>query len=181
VIVQHYNSCRSTGKSGADGFKICAVDLFETSCESCRKRWPVPITICSVPAGNQDLSYVGCFPEPTCGSEWSRAMQLLSKSDSLTVEGCLELAAAANYKYAAVQYAFECFGGNDISQYIGRGTCNKPCTGNASQMCGGGCTNAIYRAGGPAQLAGECNVIGYVLVSTTATHRCVPGWFWVLV
>jgi hypothetical protein len=91
-------------------------------------------------------------------------MKLLSDSSPLTVEGCIKLAAAANYTYAGVQFSYQCFGGNDISQYIGQGTCRAPCSGNSSQICGGNCTNAIYMtkisvAADPAPVPGRCSVL----------------------
>jgi hypothetical protein len=63
----------------------------------------------------------------------------------MTQEMCQNLVRAAGFKYAAVQWYRDCFGGNDISQYVDPGTCNTPCAGNAAQNCGGGCRNLIFK------------------------------------
>jgi hypothetical protein len=93
------------------------------------------------------FDYIGCFQEPTCGEDnLARALSSIAVSSaSMTVEKCAAAVAAAGYKYAAVQYGIQCYGGNDISAYVEQGTCNTPCAGNSDQICGGGCANSIYQ------------------------------------
>jgi hypothetical protein len=94
-------------------------------------------------------SFIGCFQEPWCGDLLDRALGSIAfVSASMTVDQCVGAVAAAGYKYAAVQYGIHCFGGNNISAYDGYANnqiCSVPCAGNATQVCGGGCANSIYR------------------------------------
>ncbi|WIA38266.1 hypothetical protein OEZ86_001606 [Tetradesmus obliquus] len=104
--------------------------------------------------GNQQLSYVGCLPDTFCTYDPNnKRMQLLGQHSTMTVEACLELAAASGYAYAAVQGGDGCFGAHNISEYTGRGTCDARCSGNPGQMCGGACTHAIYRVTGSAAVS----------------------------
>ena len=60
------------------------------------------------------------------------------------------------FKYAAVQFSYQCFCGDD--QYDRYGTaqnCNLPCIGDRGQMCGGGFANQVYRIGGKREGKGE--------------------------
>lgn len=71
-------------------------------------------------------------------------MPYLGDYTDVTIDRCVQLARAAGYKYAGVQYSRQCFGGNDISSFTLPGTCNMTCMGDPRQNCGGICSNAIY-------------------------------------
>jgi hypothetical protein len=90
--------------------------------------------------------YVGCFSEPVCTEDLNaRALTFIANDEqAMTVEQCKILASQMGFAYAAVQWHSQCFGGFDISQYTEAGTCDRPCSGDSSQMCGGSCTNAMY-------------------------------------
>jgi len=63
----------------------------------------------------------------------------------MTVEKCQGLAAVRGYTYVGLQAYSFCFGGTNISEYKDVSTgCDLPCSGNNSQICGGGCINSIY-------------------------------------
>lgn len=55
----------------------------------------------------------------------------------LTVEECVQ--AAAGYKYAGVEYGYECWFGNELSSIATPQSsgCNVPCSGDSSSLCGG--------------------------------------------
>jgi hypothetical protein len=91
--------------------------------------------------------YVGCFTEPECGPQ--RPFNWITADENMTVELCADLARERGYRYSAVQWYEQCWGGNDITPYTTQGqasagTCSTPCKGNPSQVCGGPCANAIY-------------------------------------
>jgi hypothetical protein len=96
------------------------------------------------------MRYIGCFNEPvSCpGPNTGRALELLGSSSSMTIELCAGMASARGFTYSAVQSHQQCFGGNDVSRYSLPGTCNLPCSGNTSQICGGDCANSIYDVSG---------------------------------
>ncbi len=76
-----------------------------------------------------------CFQEPTWGEEHTRSLSsLVVISYAMNVEMCIQAAAVAGYKYAAVQSAKWCFAGDDISEYSEPGTCDYACAGNPDQV-----------------------------------------------
>ena len=64
----------------------------------------------------------------------------------MTVEKCKNHCFGKNYRYAGVQNHQECYCGNSISSGEPRpdSECNKPCSGNKDQMCGGAYRLNIY-------------------------------------
>ena len=70
----------------------------------------------------------------------------IMKDSSMTIEKCQKFCFEKNYLYAGVQYARECFCGNVINPKIlkPKTDCNKPCTGDSSQICGGSWRMNIY-------------------------------------
>lgn len=65
--------------------------------------------------------------------------------DTATQEKCMALAQAQGFKYFAVQWYDQCWGGNSIADYVTPGICDTPCKGNTTQNCGGGCANTIFK------------------------------------
>ena len=53
-----------------------------------------------------------------------------------------------DYLYAGVQYTSECFCGNSYGKYgsLPESSCNMPCSGNKTQICGGTWSNSVYKA-----------------------------------
>lgn len=170
-------------------YVLCRVIM---SSVPCSKRGQPPhnwLLLCFLHAGNTQLSYVGCLPEPYCISSdpYNRAMQLLSQLSNTTVHSCVELAAASGYAYAAVQThpqiagTTQCFGAHNLNQYSGRGTCHTPCTGNPNQMCGSACTHSVYRvkgsvAVGPAQSTGEGSLRVYACLHMWCARWHTASW-----
>lgn len=81
-----------------------------------------------------------------CGSGYdARVLPFIFEDfDNMTIEWCAAEAAARGYQYSAVQFGVACYGARDISKYTEPGTCNMPCSGNTSQICGGSCSNSIF-------------------------------------
>lgn len=51
---------------------------------------------------------------------------------------CIQLAAQAEFAYAAVQYGRECYGGDSLAEYVTPSDyCDTPCTGDSQETCGG--------------------------------------------
>ena len=54
-----------------------------------------------------------------------------------------------NFKYAALQFSFHCFCGDEEYDKLGEAdNCDHPCMGNRNEMCGGGWANQVYRVAG---------------------------------
>jgi hypothetical protein len=105
----------------------------------------LPVSVCRLAVSDPD--YLGCFSEPVCTEDLNaRALTFIADDDqAMTVEQSKILAAQMGFAYAGAQWHSQRFGGSDISQYIEPGTCDRPCSGDSSQTCGGNCANAIYR------------------------------------
>jgi len=74
----------------------------------------------------------------------------LGKFDDNTVEGCKDSCRELGYAYAGVEFGEECFCGNTpplMSTIVGQEECNDPCTGDATQMCGGSWNMNVYQTG----------------------------------
>ncbi|KAH9204465.1 hypothetical protein DL95DRAFT_116127 [Leptodontidium sp. 2 PMI_412] len=84
---------------------------------------------------------VGCYTD-------SAAPRLLSvgsfvDNSGMTVAACA--AKAGSSKYFAVEYAVECYWGNELSSAQTSENCNMACAGAATQLCGGGNAATVYQ------------------------------------
>ena len=97
-----------------------------------------------------NLNYIGCYEDNT-----SRTLpNFLGDVDS--VKSCIDLGISNNFNFVGVQWNKECYGGNDGYDKLQKYTdskCSFECTGNGGYgkitnyvQCGGGWTNAIYKA-----------------------------------
>lgn len=95
----------------------------------------------------------------------------------MTVEKCALMAAAWGYKFFALQWYYECYGGNDITRYTQPGTCDRPCRGDNRQMCGGACANSIYAlaASGKAK-SEECEEHQLAPSLSSRGLSCLMAW-----
>lgn len=108
-------------------------------------------------------SYIGCgrdnvsdraFPSP---NRWTY-------NANMTVEGCVQRCSTANFTYAALEYANECFCGSKLdARYAPQdgimGACTMKCAGNQAQTCGGASATSIYKLCKPGE-ACKNNEIG---------------------
>jgi hypothetical protein len=75
-------------------------------------------------------------------------------SNSLTVEGCINTCSGLGYSTAGVEWQVQCFCGTEIlnggyratSPYA-RLSCKMPCSGDATEGCGGRSLMAVYSKG----------------------------------
>ena len=86
---------------------------------------------------------------------------IIDASDN-TLEKCFEFCRIAKFKYAGVQNGQDCWCSYTFRKHGTASNCDKPCTGNGKQICGGWYANNIYDLlpGGVASTKyGESNVI----------------------
>ena len=65
----------------------------------------------------------------------------------MTPELCKSLCFSRRYKFAGIQYMYQCFCGNDrppVSKRLQMSQCNMPCTGDSSKICGASWKMNIY-------------------------------------
>ncbi|KAL7410783.1 glycosyl hydrolase family 71-domain-containing protein [Mrakia frigida] len=93
-------------------------------------------------------SLVGCVTEGTAGARVlpSYSAQGLS---SLTVESCLATCASMAYTYGGLEFGEECYCSDTLDNGGGLTStstnCNKPCTGDSSETCGGTGYMSLYK------------------------------------
>jgi len=102
-----------------------------------------------VSSGNANFTYYSCVREPSSGRILDKRIESLT---NMTISHCLEDCAA--YKYAGVEYASECWCGNELD-FVGNvgatpganvsdSECSSTCTGNSSEFCGAGLRLSVY-------------------------------------
>ncbi|KAH9886520.1 WSC domain-containing protein [Xylariomycetidae sp. FL2044] len=102
----------------------------------------------STRAGNANYTFYSCVAEPPGQRALAAGMFV---SPSMTVEQCLAWALQNQYRYAGLEYAKECWGGNAIAasaknQSVSR--CNMYCAGDQTAYCGAGDLLTMYVANG---------------------------------
>lgn len=95
-----------------------------------------------VPSGQATL--LGCFKDPNNPFDLDG---YLERSSQNTPQNCVQICHARGFAYAGVQYSESCLCGNRYGQFGTADNCNMPCTGDASQMCGGMNSNMVYSTG----------------------------------
>ncbi|TVY28973.1 putative fungistatic metabolite [Lachnellula hyalina] len=97
--------------------------------------------------------YVGCQNETTLRNNTNGLRALNSGvSESLelmTVDTCLTYCAGGNYAFAGLEYTKECYCSqllSALSAKLPESSCNLPCAGNGSQVCGGSLALTVYKA-----------------------------------
>ncbi|EFJ47699.1 hypothetical protein VOLCADRAFT_91721 [Volvox carteri f. nagariensis] len=130
-------SSNCTHSCSGDTSKICggdwAVNIYETSPIGMygEHRWT-------------SKGYIGCFND-----DWDRALPqyLVYYDPGMSVSYCRGLAKAAGLPYFGVEFGQECYGGSDMARAISHGrnnTCTHRCSGDPSEICGGGWAIDIY-------------------------------------
>ncbi|XP_076095742.1 uncharacterized protein LOC143066817 [Mytilus galloprovincialis] len=89
-------------------------------------------------------AYIGCYRDD---SKRILSKKVL-KDKRMTVQKCQQFCGQKGFKYAGVEYGFECFCGNVLRKDRKRkeSDCKKPCAGNKRQICGGTWRISIYTA-----------------------------------
>ena len=93
-------------------------------------------------------SYLGCYVDL---DRWP-IRNLPYKAGEPNPNGAIQCAAlcnAAGYTLAGTQYSIECWCGNSLNgaQPISNNECNRQCSGNAAETCGGESRNSVYTTG----------------------------------
>uniref|UniRef100_A0A1I8J6X7 WSC domain-containing protein n=1 Tax=Macrostomum lignano TaxID=282301 RepID=A0A1I8J6X7_9PLAT len=91
------------------------------------------------------FSYVGCYVDYIDGTRDMKGNNLNSP-DEMSLEICSAICSLDSFLYFGVQFSSQCFCDSSFGSQ-GKGEeseCNRPCSGNSSQICGGGGRNAVY-------------------------------------
>jgi len=108
---------------------------------------PPGTTVNSTVPANADPSYVGCY-YPAGSTSLSSKITFQYTDSSLTTEGCLQICANKNATWAATSGGRNCMCGEDYAigsgYYQDQNSCNSPCAGNNTQMCGWNYGYSVY-------------------------------------
>ncbi|KAL3456958.1 hypothetical protein BJX64DRAFT_293642 [Aspergillus heterothallicus] len=103
---------------------------------------PIPTVIDSIGS----FSFKGCYEDTPDTRVLIADSSEQQGSDGMTVEKCIALAQEGAWRYAGVEYSYQCFVGNTIhdGNFENKGDCNTACAGNTGEACGGGNRIQIY-------------------------------------
>ncbi|KFX87861.1 hypothetical protein O988_09253, partial [Pseudogymnoascus sp. VKM F-3808] len=96
----------------------------------------------------------GCYTDNVNTRSLTQGMAVAGNA-AMTVELCLSACAAAGYKIAGLEYASQCYCGNEFANGgapapDGDAQCNMPCDGNTAELCGGPDRLNVYLKDGTA-------------------------------
>lgn len=88
--------------------------------------------------------YIGCYRDINDNRTMEGGQVNYDKTNSL--QTCSERCSSENYSYTGTQFASECFCGESYDKHGTRNKsdCNKPCTGNGQESCGGANAISVY-------------------------------------
>jgi hypothetical protein len=89
-------------------------------------------------------TYLGCFNDPQSPFDLDG---YLERSAQNTPQSCIQTCYNQGFAFAGVQYGQSCLCGNSYGKTGTADRCNMPCTGDASQVCGGYNANSVYATG----------------------------------
>lgn len=87
-------------------------------------------------------TYIGCYED-----QYERDLDGYSfKSEEMTNTLCISTCKEQGFKYAATEYARECYCGNTYGKYgmADDADCDDPCAGDPDSMCGGYWRESVY-------------------------------------
>ncbi|KAK3324792.1 WSC domain-containing protein [Cercophora scortea] len=115
--------------------------------EMCGSDWRLNVykyTVPALPAGTKHKWLaLGCYEDSWAARLLGAKLLVASGgAGNNTRSNCLDACEAAGFAYAGVEYAFECFCDNVMHPPVtlasdGEVSCNSPCSGNQTEMCGG--------------------------------------------
>ncbi|XP_074645965.1 kremen protein 1-like [Tubulanus polymorphus] len=87
--------------------------------------------------------YVGCYKD-----SHKRDLIVSGARDrkGMTVDKCIAICGHKRYRFAGLQNSWQCFCGNHVGMHgpAHESECNKRCTGNRREICGGSWRNSVY-------------------------------------
>ncbi|XP_052106228.1 zonadhesin-like isoform X16 [Mytilus californianus] len=92
----------------------------------------------------KESAYIGCYQDDS-----TRILpKEVLKDKGMTVQKCQQFCGQKGFKFAGVEYGYECFCGNVLRKDRKRKErdCKTPCSGNKQQICGGTWRISIYTA-----------------------------------
>nr|XP_054772421.1 uncharacterized protein LOC129280420 [Lytechinus pictus] len=105
------------------------------------------------------------YPYDSCQNTCGPQAQYC-QSQEMTIELCRDICADQNMRYFGLQAGKQCLCGgffapyNALGQPDGNDTCNRPCEGNSSQLCGSDFQVSVYQIN---ESPSDCFNPGYVL------------------
>ncbi|KAK8089357.1 copper radical oxidase [Apiospora hydei] len=91
----------------------------------------------------QPFTSLGCYDNAQPGALMER---MDMDSGNMTTEACTARCKGNGFEYAGLLYVGTCYCGNTINtKKVDSGLCNKQCSGNSAETCGGDTSIALYK------------------------------------
>jgi hypothetical protein len=114
---------------------------------------PATTTAASTYPGTSEFAYYGCWNDTTLanGTNGARALNggVMEDLTTMTAELCIDFCKTNSYTFAGLEYTRECWCANlldGLSKKLPDSSCNLPCAGNSSEICGGNLALTVYQA-----------------------------------
>ncbi|PFX16283.1 Neurotrypsin [Stylophora pistillata] len=115
-----------------------------------------------------DDAYIGCYKDTQ-----NHVMTHELTSSDMTPVKCIRRCQSKGFMYAGLEWANECYCGNHFNRYGNSTSCQLPCLGDASKVCGGTWALSVYNTD-PAIVPTQ--VPGYNPVTQSCTTRIFDPW-----
>ncbi|KAJ7383552.1 hypothetical protein OS493_027215, partial [Desmophyllum pertusum] len=152
-------ACRQLGFSGADsGTRVTATgvtsSLKKVQCtgsentlgDCVHNDWSVGNcsfgfagVICTEEGTAEDEAYVGCYRDTN-----QHVMTHEFTTPAMTLTKCIRRCQSKGFMYAGLEWANECYCGNHYDRYGNATSCDLPCHGDSSKICGGPWALSVY-------------------------------------
>ena len=105
----------------------------------------------STPSTPAQWTALGCYTDNTSARTLSNGQAVPGGNTNMTIEGCLSACSNGGFSYAGLEYAQECYCGNQLSNNgacaSDQTTCNMSCQGKKAEICGGPNRLSLFYAG----------------------------------
>lgn len=127
----------------------CSKECSGDKNKKCGGTWRMNVYNTGLTSSNSATAYLGCFKDNENGPRLLKGFQQ-DFPDSLTIQKCLKVCYNKGFIFAGLQYRVECFCGNERPSpkaSADEGDCRESCSGDSSQICGGGWRMSVYETG----------------------------------
>ncbi|KAJ3069113.1 hypothetical protein HDU98_007813 [Podochytrium sp. JEL0797] len=138
--------CGTSAPGAAAASAGCIMPCLGNATELCGGAGALTVYASSAPVAVNPVipgwTYKGCFLDSSTSRTLPNAIWSIA-ANAMTVEACLSACTTGGYSFGGLEYAQQCFCGNSVPVTVAS-SCNMPCLGNATEICGGPGGLSVY-------------------------------------